>query len=119
MTHGNCRNDPTEGGGTWTGPYLPDLLHHLPRCVQHSRLRKRIISAWLQHKRLLSPEWFDHSQLCVILICNINDGSRHLFEKAVAARIRSLDPETAASHLTALGTNGQPGFPYLEVKPCS
>ena len=32
-----------------------------------------------------------------------------LLEKAAAARIRTLHPETAASYLTALGTHGQPG----------
>ena len=32
-----------------------------------------------------------------------------LLEKAAAGRIRTLDPETAASYLTALGTHGQPG----------
>ena len=39
-----------------------------------------------------------------------------LFEKAVAAQIRTLDPETAANYLNALGTHGQPGINGLYVK---
>ena len=38
-----------------------------------------------------------------------------LFEKAVAARTRTLDPETAASYLTALGTHGQPGISVQNI----
>ena len=39
-----------------------------------------------------------------------------LFEKAAAAWIRTLDPETAASYLTALGTHGQPGHLSRTIK---